>query len=282
MRGVSVTAIAAFVAVFAAQPAEAAPVWEPWERVGQWNIWNPNRGVCAANREYPGLTRVSFLIATRRRYLSVSNPNWPEVAPAPYRMRLITDGESIGIAPVEEGRAYNDGRRVEVGPDFASRFAAADAIEIDRADGGPAERLELGGVAAAVARLPACVAGSPRSRTASRAGQSVAEGKAQLARARTNLSDYFSSNDYPAAALRAREEGEVRFRLQVDGTGRVSSCAITSSSGSQALDSTTCSLIVRRARFTPARDDSGRPVPDSVSGSIVWVLPASRRAPPRP
>jgi TonB family protein len=262
--------------------AEAAQPPEPWERVGKWEIWSPGRKVCAANREYPSLTRVSLaIVSDRHRQLSVSNPNWPDVAAGRYRMRLIVDGKAIDVVPVEEGRIYNSGRTVWVGPDFPARFAAASAIEIDRPDGG-LERLELGGAAAAVARLPACVAGAPRSGSGSRASRSSAEEESKPARARTNLPAYFSSDDYPAAALRARGEGEVRFRLEVDRIGRVTSCTVTSSSGSAALDSTTCSVILRRARFVPARDAEGRPVPDSVSGSIVWTLPASWRRPPRP
>ena len=35
----------------------------------------------------------------------------------------------------------------------------------------------------------------------------------------------------------------------------------------------TCGILVRRARFTPARDAAGKPVPDTFEGRIVWRLP---------
>jgi TonB family protein len=122
---------------------------------------------------------------------------------------------------------------------------------------------------------PRPVPGPPAPPTGGRA-------RSQPARAPASLVTYFSSDDYPAAALRAREEGPVGFRLEIDRTGRVSACAITSSSGSAALDSTTCALLVRRARFIPARDAKGRAVADSVRGRIVWRLPASQPPPTLP
>lgn len=93
------------------------------------------------------------------------------------------------------------------------------------------------------------------------------------ARARANLASYVSNDDYPDSAIRNEESGTTGFRLDVGPDGRVSNCTITSSSGSNALDSTTCRLMRSRARFTPATNSSGAKVSDSVSGRIRWVLP---------
>ena len=87
------------------------------------------------------------------------------------------------------------------------------------------------------------------------------------------LASYFSSADYPREALKRKEQGTVRFRLGINAEGRVSSCTILASSGSPALDSTTCRLIAQRARFRPARDDEGRPVADEKDYQVTWVLP---------
>jgi protein TonB len=93
------------------------------------------------------------------------------------------------------------------------------------------------------------------------------------ARAKANLGSYVSDDDYPSSAIRGEEQGTTRFRLTIGPDGRVTDCAVTGSSGSTALDTTTCRLMQRRARFTPARDSSGAPVGDVVSNSIRWVLP---------
>jgi TonB family protein len=102
------------------------------------------------------------------------------------------------------------------------------------------------------------------------------------ARARANLASYVSNDDYPADAIRAGEQGTVRFTLTVGTDGRVSACTIFQSSGSSSLDSTTCRILTERARFTPATDASGKPVPDQVVSTIRWVLPDDRPAPSSP
>jgi protein TonB len=82
-----------------------------------------------------------------------------------------------------------------------------------------------------------------------------------------------SDSDYPSSAIRNEEAGTTRFRLVVGTDGKVTECTVTASSGSSALDSTTCRLMKQRAKFIPARDSDGRLVSDSVSNAIRWVLP---------
>lgn len=83
-----------------------------------------------------------------------------------------------------------------------------------------------------------------------------------------------SSDDYPAAALEANEQGTVRFRLDVDEAGRVANCTIVMSSGSASLDETTCAIMRSRAEFTPAADAEGNAVPDSHITNVRWALEA--------
>ena len=92
-------------------------------------------------------------------------------------------------------------------------------------------------------------------------------------RAKASLPSLFSTSDYPAAALRAGEQGTTAFAVAIDATGRVTHCSIAKGSGSFSLDWATCSIIQRRARFTPARDGAGRAVGDRTEGRIRWVLP---------
>jgi TonB family protein len=94
------------------------------------------------------------------------------------------------------------------------------------------------------------------------------------ARGRANLSAYFSADDYPAAALRENLQGTTGFRLTIAPNGRVTNCAVTSSSGSAALDQATCRILRSRARYTPARDSSGNATGGTDSGRVTWRLPA--------
>ena len=107
----------------------------------------------------------------------------------------------------------------------------------------------------------------------------VAKPAAVGTRAKANLASLLSDEDYPAAALAAREEGMVDFTLEVGPNGRVTHCAVTRSSGSASLDDATSRPMRSRARFTPALDSAGAPTADRVAGKIGWKLPPQSPAP---
>jgi protein TonB len=91
--------------------------------------------------------------------------------------------------------------------------------------------------------------------------------------ARGDLRTLFSADDYPASAQSAGAEGTVRASLTIGPDGRVVACNVTQSSGNGSLDSATCNILRRRAKFTPARDSNGNAVSDTVSTPpIVWRL----------
>lgn len=102
---------------------------------------------------------------------------------------------------------------------------------------------------------------------------SLVPSKASGVRALGNRNSWIITDDYPAAALRAEDEGVVSLSVQVGSDGRVSGCSIVASSGSAALDSAACRLYQRRARFEPARDDAGNAVATSYSDRVRWQLP---------
>jgi TonB family protein len=86
---------------------------------------------------------------------------------------------------------------------------------------------------------------------------------------------WFDASDYPASAIRAREEGAVRFALDVSATGAITACRIVESSGFADLDTQTCAIAIRRARFLPALDADGRAVASSFVQRTRWALPIS-------
>jgi protein TonB len=83
----------------------------------------------------------------------------------------------------------------------------------------------------------------------------------------------FSNDDYPDAAIRRNEQGAVAFQIDINRRGRVDKCTVTSSSGSAALDNATCTVVRKRARYQPARDNHGRAQPSTDHGRVRWVLP---------
>jgi TonB family protein len=83
---------------------------------------------------------------------------------------------------------------------------------------------------------------------------------------------WVTNNDYPQAAVRDRVSGATVFRLTIDPTGTVSACNIVISSKSDLLDRTTCTLMLKRARYSPALDANGKPVADIVVERFIWML----------
>jgi protein TonB len=88
-----------------------------------------------------------------------------------------------------------------------------------------------------------------------------------------NPSEWVTTDDYPARALREERAGTTGFRVTVGTNGRVTGCQVTSSSGSPDLDEATCTYYTRRAKFTPATDSDGNPTTGSYPGRVRWVIP---------
>lgn len=86
-----------------------------------------------------------------------------------------------------------------------------------------------------------------------------------------DLPSWFSSDDYPADALKQGIEGSVRFYAHVDAQGKPTACEIMKSSGSRSLDDQTCKLVMERGKFHPAMRQ-GKPVPDTYSRTTTWRL----------
>jgi len=91
--------------------------------------------------------------------------------------------------------------------------------------------------------------------------------------AKGDLRSLFSGDDYPASAQSSGAEGTVRASLTIGPDGRVTGCNVIQSSGNGSLDSATCNILRRRAKFVPARDSNGNATSDTITTpSIVWRL----------
>lgn len=125
------------------------------------------------------------------------------------------------------------------------------------APGRPAFRLETGAMGAPLAALANCTDDLLR-------GWGVdAEAHKTLSRRAIPVGDprkWLSSNDYPEVMRLRGEQGIVHFRLIVDETGTAKSCHIQQSTRPREFDDAVCKGIMKRARFDPALDASGKPL----------------------
>ena len=95
----------------------------------------------------------------------------------------------------------------------------------------------------------------------------------KAARPKGKTGNWVTTNDYPTSDLRQEHEGSTRYRLTIDTSGKVSSCAVEASSGFAGLDQAACANLTRRGRFEPATDETGARTPGSYSGTVTWRLP---------
>ena len=97
--------------------------------------------------------------------------------------------------------------------------------------------------------------------------------KVEPARARGDVRMLFSDSDYPASAQAAGAQGTAQASLTIGPDGRVVGCSLVRSTGNGALDAATCSILRRRAKFTPAHDSSGAATTDTyTTPPITWRL----------
>ncbi len=97
-----------------------------------------------------------------------------------------------------------------------------------------------------------------------------------------NPGDWFPADAYPKEARDANIEGRTAFSLDVDAKGNVANCSIVKSSGSELLDTTTCTLLRANAHFKPALGKKKKPVPSVWRSAMRWQLVAPEPVTPPP
>jgi TonB family protein len=90
---------------------------------------------------------------------------------------------------------------------------------------------------------------------------------------RGDVARLFPRSRYPEGARQAHEHGSVTAVALVGATGRVEQCSVAVSSGSRALDETSCQVLRSEGQFTPARDRSGQAVAAHLIVPVHWRLP---------
>lgn len=90
---------------------------------------------------------------------------------------------------------------------------------------------------------------------------------------RGNPAQWLNEDDYPEKARRKHRVGTTGFRVTYNAYGQPTKCEVTSSSGHADLDTQTCYVVYRSAKFNPGRDRAGNPVGGSYSNRIRWGNP---------
>jgi TonB family protein len=88
-----------------------------------------------------------------------------------------------------------------------------------------------------------------------------------------NAGRWVTNDDYPQPDFGRKNEGMTTFLLTVDAKGAATNCRIVDSSGFPSLDQRTCTLLLARSTFSPARDGSGQAVAGFYINRVRWQVP---------
>ena len=83
---------------------------------------------------------------------------------------------------------------------------------------------------------------------------------------------WFSADDYPTDMMLKGEQSDVKVRLLVDATGRVTKCTSLSHFKEKSFNDVVCAKFMARAHFQPAELSDGTKVPSYYVRHIVFRL----------
>lgn len=85
--------------------------------------------------------------------------------------------------------------------------------------------------------------------------------------------NWATSEDYPKGALAKGASAIVRFRMMVGADGVPTQCFVQQATMSPEFIKLTCDILMKRARFSPALDATGKPVASYYTNSVRWLAP---------
>ena len=131
-------------------------------------------------------------------------------------------------------------------------------------------RLDLGSMAEPITALNTCA-----EELVGHWGIDLAQhrGRTRVATPATNPGSWLDVGDYPTELVRKGMQGLVMFRLGVDAEGKPTGCAIQQSTRPAEFDKVVCRNLIRKARFDPALDAAGKPMPSFWRSSVRFEIP---------
>ncbi len=86
------------------------------------------------------------------------------------------------------------------------------------------------------------------------------------------MQDLIVSSDYPGLALMDRRGGAIGYRMTISSEGAPIRCEFMHTNATKSLGEHTCALLMKRARFTPAIDQSGKASAAVYEGAVNWKI----------
>ncbi len=179
------------------------------------------------------------------------------------RLAPMTDAEEAA-----HDQAERRGMPFEPAPIGAAREAAATWLELKKVLRNDLV-LETGSMGKPLAGLRQCSWDTVR-----KWGLDVEQqkGLTRKPHAKVAPQKWFDSDDYPRKMLFAGHQGIVNLRIMVDASGNPASCHIQRSTRPKEFDDMSCKVAMKNARFEPALDAQGKPVPSYWLASVLFLM----------
>lgn len=178
------------------------------------------------------------------------------------RLFPVDNGSTIrwAAAPLKDGQGH--GVRFDAPREFWDDLPTSTEVRLQVGEGRPI-RLALGPMKGAIAAAQKCGDDLMRNWGANPA--------AVLKPPASQTIGIFSTDDYPAEALRNQEQGRVTTLTTVNLSGKPIGCTVLKTSGHASLDEAVCRKIMRVGQFAPA----GESGPDKrfVFLTVSWEAP---------
>jgi TonB family protein len=265
--------VSVLFAFLSTQAAFAAPPRPPLPPIGPW-VLNYGETQCVASREY-GTEKDPLTFGIR----PAPNGETYEllVGRARYGPEFAEEFEGsvdFGNGPISAWLLHYGGKGKKISLD-QFRIASADMAQASASKsvtlhtkGGPNVCVELANMPALLKGLADCTADLKHYWN-----MEPPEKDKIATPSKGDLRSIFRSTDYPADAMKNRQEGRVQFLLLVDERGKIASCHVLQASGVPVLDGMGCQVLTQRAKFTPSLDQHGKPIRSSVvTPVIVWRI----------
>lgn len=262
---------ALLIAVGVGSIAAAPP--EPRKPTARWVV-NYDDAQCVASRNYGSEEKPLHLAfkpsptGSVVRIILIRNGSAADAEQRPAIVRF-DNTKPIAAKALAYGDRQTNSFITSINLPMASIAAHRQAAAIEIKGGWFDERLAVGGFSGVMAAFDDCLANL---REVWNVGERYSSRLRVAAEPKQPLRDLFRSTTYPAQAVRERDTGRVGIALLIDETGKVRDCMVEETSGFATLDTMSCSVLIKDARFRPAIGPGGKPVKSASFQRIAWKI----------
>lgn len=87
-----------------------------------------------------------------------------------------------------------------------------------------------------------------------------------------DVGNWINPRNYPKGMLNNGQSATVTFRIMVDANGAPTDCIIQEATSPREVGPETCKMLMQKAKFQPAKNRDGAPVPDFFVNQVSWYM----------